>query len=328
MQKNVRFLIAGLLIALLLSACGPQATPTQAENLQGVPTQVELQGTLTISGAFALYPMMTRWGEEFQKLHPAVQFDLSAGGAGKGMTDAISGAVDIGMVSRDVTTDEEALGAYWVAVTKDAVFPSISDKNPVLSDLLAKGVKRDTLVKIFITGEIKTWGEVVGKPEVTDEIHVYTRSDACGAAEVWAKYLGGKQEDLLGIGVFGDPGLLDAVVKDPLGIGYNNLNYAYDMSTGKPVADSMIIPIDMNENGQADADELLETKAEAVDAVATGKYPSPPARALNLVTKGKPSGLVKTFIEWILTDGQQFIGEVGYIQLTTDQLETSLQKIR
>jgi len=315
-------------MALLLSACGPQATPTQAENLQGVPTQVELQGTLTISGAFALYPMMTRWGEEFQKLHPAVQFDLSAGGAGKGMTDAISGAVDIGMVSRDVTTDEEALGAYWVAVTKDAVFPSISDKNPVLSDLLAKGVKRDTLVKIFITGEIKTWGEVVGKPEVTDEIHVYTRSDACGAAEVWAKYLGGKQEDLIGIGVFGDPGLLDAVVKDPLGIGYNNLNYAYDMSTGKPVADSMIIPIDMNENGQADADELLETKAEAVDAVATGKYPSPPARALNLVTKGKPSGLVKTFIEWILTDGQQFIGEVGYIQLTTDQLETSLQKIR
>ena len=65
-----------------------------------------------------------------------------------------------------------------------------------------------------------------------------------------------------------------------------------------------------------------------MDAVATGKYPSPPARALNLVTKGKPSGLVKTFIEWILTDGQQFIGEVGYIQLTTDQLETSLQKIR
>ncbi len=328
MQKNVRFLIAGLLIALLLSACGPQATPTQAENLQGVPTQVELQGTLTISGAFALYPMMTRWGEEFQKLHPGVQLDLSAGGAGKGMTDAISGAVDIGMVSRDVTTDEEALGAYWVAVTKDAVFPSISNKNPVLSDLLAKGVKRDTLAKIFITGEIKTWGEVVGKPAVTDEIHVYTRSDACGAAEVWAKYLGGKQEDLLGIGVFGDPGLLDAVVKDPLGIGYNNLNYAYDMDTGKPVADSMVIPIDMNENGQADADELLETKAEAVDAVATGKYPSPPARALNLVTKGKPSGLVKTFIEWILTDGQQFIGEVGYIQLTTDQLETSLQKIR
>ena len=328
MQKNVRFLIAGLLIALLLSACGPQATPTQAENLQGVPTQVELQGTLTISGAFALYPMMTRWGEEFQKLHPGVQLDLSAGGAGKGMTDAISGAVDIGMVSRDVTTDEEALGAYWVAVTKDAVFPSISDKNPVLSDLLAKGVQRDTLAKIFITGEIKTWGEVIGKLEVTDEIHIYTRSDACGAAEVWAKYLGGKQEDLTGIGVFGDPGLLDAVVKDPLGIGYNNLNYAYDMSTGKPVADSMIIPIDMNENGQADADELLETKAEAVDAVATGKYPSPPARALNLVTKGKPSGLVKTFIEWILTDGQQFIGEVGYIQLTTDQLETSLQKIR
>ena len=74
---------------------------------------------------------------------------------------------------------------------------------------------------------------MVGRPEVTDPIHVYTRSDAAGAPETWAKYLGKKQENLQGIGVYGDPGLLDAVVKDPLGIGYNNLNYAYDPKTGK-----------------------------------------------------------------------------------------------
>jgi len=64
---------------------------------------------------------------------------------------------------------------------------------------------------------------------VTDPIHVFTRADACGAADVWAKFLGDmKQEDLLGIAVQADPGLLEAVVKDPLAIGYNNLNYAYD----------------------------------------------------------------------------------------------------
>ena len=52
--------------------------------------------------------MMTRWAEEFQKTYPQVQFDISAGGAGKGMTDALSGAVDIGMVSRTVKDEEIA----------------------------------------------------------------------------------------------------------------------------------------------------------------------------------------------------------------------------
>ena len=178
--------------------------------------------------------MMQRWAEEFKKANPNVNFDVSAGGAGKGMTDALAGAVDIGMVSREVTTEEEDKGAFAIPVTKDAVFPTISDKNPVLANLLAKGVTQEIFIGIFITGDIKTWGQVIGKPEITDEIHVYTRSDSCGAAEVWAKYLGNKkQEDLQGIGVSGDPGLLDAVVKDPLGIGFNNLNYALRFSQWK-----------------------------------------------------------------------------------------------
>jgi phosphate transport system substrate-binding protein len=244
------------------------------------------------------------------------------------MADALAGAVDIGMVSREVTAEEEAKGAYWVSVTKDAVFPMVNEQNPVLQDLLAKGVTKDTFIKIYITGEITTWGQMVGKPEITDEIHVFTRSDAAGAPEVWAKYMGKKQEDLLGVGVFGDPGLLDAVAKDPLGIGYNNLGYAYDMASGKPVAGTVAIPIDQNENGQADADEFLETKTEAIDMVAAGKYPSPPARVLNLVTKGKPEGLMQAFIEWIITDGQAFVGEAGYVMLTQDQLDESLKKVR
>ncbi len=157
---------------------------------------------------------------------------------------------------------------------------------------------------------------------------MYTRADSCGAAEVWAKYLGNKkQEDLLGIGVSSDPGLLDAVIKDPLGIGYNNLNYAYDTS-GKPVTGAAIVPIDANGDGKADADELLETKEEAQHSVASGLYPSPPARALNLVTLDKPSGIVQEFIRWILTDGQQYVGEAGYVSLTDEQIQESLDKVK
>lgn len=321
MKTSYKFVTLLLIVIMLVPLAGCKATPSG----QSSDT---LEGTITVSGAFALYPMMVKWGEEYQKLHPKVQFDISAGGAGKGMTDALSGAVDIGMVSRDITTDEEAKGAFWVAVNKDAVFGAINPKNPVYEELMAQGVNQDILKKIFITGEITTWGQVVNKPEVTDAIHIYTRSDACGAADAWSKYLGGKQENLKGIGVSGDPGLLDAVVKDPLGIGYNNLNYAYDTKTGIAVSGAAVLPIDTNGNGKVDADETLDTKAKAVEAVASEKYPSPPARALNLVTNGKPSGLVLDFITWVLNDGQQYLAEVGYIVLPKDQLDAQKAKLK
>ena len=86
--------------------------------------------------------------------------------------------------------------------------------------------------------------------------------------------------------------------------------------------------IDVNNNGQVDTNEVLTTKAQAVRAVANGKYPSPPARAENLVTKGKPEGLTRAFIQWILTDGQQYLEEAGYIPLPPDQLNSSLGKIQ
>ena len=315
------FIFSILLLALTLAGC------SQAGN-SGGPSG-DLSGTLTISGAFALYPMMTRWGEEFQKLHPNVQFDTSAGGAGKGMSDALAGAVDIGMVSRAIHPEEVDKGAFWVSVTKDAVFLALNEENPVWADIHQRGVTKETLIDIYITGKITTWGQVVGKPEITDPIHVFTRSDACGASDAWAGYLGGKkQENLKGIGVFGDPGLLDAVAKDPLGIGYNNLNYAFDAATGLPVKGTHVGPLDVNGNNQADPDEIYDTKAQAIKAIATGKYPSPPARDLNLVTKGKPGGLTAEFIKWILTDGQKYVDEVGYIPLTADQLKTELDKLQ
>ena len=65
-----------------------------------------MKGTVRISGAWALYPMMVKWGEEFRKTYPNIRIDISAGGAGKGIADALAGMVDIGMVSRDIRPEE------------------------------------------------------------------------------------------------------------------------------------------------------------------------------------------------------------------------------
>ena len=293
-----------------------------------VGTVGELKGTIRVSGAWALYPMMVKWAEEYQRIHPGVKVEVSAGGAGKGMADALAGLVDIGMVSRDIYPDEIEKGAFYVIVTKDAVVATMNRDNPVLRDILAKGVTRQTFYNIYIAGNVTTWGQVVDRPDVNDEIHVYTRSDAAGAPETWARYLSKRQEDLRGVGVYGDPGLLEAVGKDRLGIGFNNIGYAYDTASKKQLEATRVIPIDINENGRIDPEEdFYDTKDEIVQAIAEGLYPSPPARNEHLVAKGRFTGMAKDFVKWILTDGQKYVEEMGYVPLPSEVIQEQLGKL-
>ncbi len=162
-------------------------------------SQEKPSGQISISGAFALYPMVVRWADEYKKINPDVRFDISAGGAGKGISDALSGMVEIGMVSREIYPEEMKKGAFPIAVTKDAVVATISEKNPSLNTIMTTGLKKEAGNNIWITGKCKTWAQAFGGKSTTP-IHIYTRSDACGAAEMWAKFFGKKQEDLLGVG--------------------------------------------------------------------------------------------------------------------------------
>src|ERR1700748_1212278 len=132
----------------LLSAIGLSISVTASSFVNKgettpIPPADDLEGTINISGAFALYPITVKWAEEFKKLHPNVKFNISAGGAGKGITDALSGLVDIGLASRDISPEEVKKGAYTVYVTKDAVVPTFNVANPNAAILTAKGLKRD-----------------------------------------------------------------------------------------------------------------------------------------------------------------------------------------
>jgi phosphate transport system substrate-binding protein len=291
--------------------------------------QEKRSGQISISGAFALYPMVIRWADEYKKINPGVRFDISAGGAGKGISDALNSMVEIGMVSREIYPEELKKGAFPVAVTKDAVVAVVSELNPALNEILANGLKQDAGNNIWITGRYTTWAQAFGAKQAIP-MHIYTRSDACGAAEMWAKFYGKKQEDLLGVGVFGDPGLAQAVKKDPLGIGYNNIGYAYDAATRKQIKGIRVVPIDLNNNGKIDNDEdFYSSMNDLIAAIASGKYPSPPARELYFVMKGSPKNnkVLTDFIKWVLSDGQKFVNEAGYISLTKEKIESEKKKL-
>lgn len=317
-MKTTNTLIIGVLISFI--------TLTSSTGIKkSAPS--DLKGNISISGAFALYPIAVKWAEEFKKIHPNVKIDISAGGAGKGITDVLSNVTDIGLVSRDLNPEEIKKGAFPIAVTKDAVIPTVSANNPFLAQLKTRGVKKEEFNNLFITGKIRSWSQLGFKSSAP--VHVYTRSDAAGAAETWAKYFGKKQEDLLGVAVYGDPGLAQAVKKDPSGVGFNNIVYIYDSKTKKATNGLVVLPIDLNKNGKIDPDEnFYDAVDDLIKAIATGKYPSPPARDLYFVTKGKPQHpIVIEFTKWILTEGQKYVHEAGYIQLSDEKLKTEKGKL-
>ena len=286
----------------------------------------ELSGTITLSGAWAIYPTAVAWAEEFQKLHPKVRIDVSAGGAGKGAADAIAGLVDIGMVSRDPDPSEIKRGILPVYILHDAVYPIVSDKNPALGELLKKGINKKTWEGIYISGIITSWDQAV-KSQTAKPIHIYTRSDSCGAAASWAAYLGKKQEDLKGVGVYGDPGLLEAAKRDPVGIGYSNFSYVFTRE-GTVVSGAKLVPIDSNNNGIADPDEIYTTRESAIKAIRSGRYPA--TRKNYFFVKGKPQGLVKEFLEFALSEeGAKIVDEVGAsLPLTETERSKSLKTLQ
>ncbi len=86
--KSIKIILITVLIGALLAGCvsNPKTETQPAPTVVATSTSVtpsqtsvnsqELSGTITLSGAFALYPMAVRWGEEFKKLHPNVKIDI------------------------------------------------------------------------------------------------------------------------------------------------------------------------------------------------------------------------------------------------------------
>lgn len=320
---------------LLLASCG-----SKGEVKRDADGKEVLSGYITLSGAFALYPLAIQWADEFHRLHPDVDIDISAGGAGKGITDVLADQVDIAMVSRELKPAEEERGAFAYAVAKDAVVPTINATNPVYKELMQTGLTQEAAKGLW-DGTILSWGEVLAisqklagagsaaSSSSSAKVNVYTRSDACGAAETWAKFLGAKQEDLKGTGVFGDPGIAETLQKDVNGIGFNNIGYAYNDKTHKPMKGIAILPIDVNNDGKIEPEErFYDTMEQLMAAISEGKYPSPPARNLYLVTAGKTKNpVVREFLKYVITKGQKLTAPAGFVNINKEQQKKGLSNL-
>ncbi len=316
-----------LIKLVIFSGCNPDRLLD--ENPQGnSPNFEELEGTLRISGTYALDPLVTQWVEEFKRKHPEILFEIKKTGTGKGMEDLLSGEIELAMVSRELTIEDEEKGIWKIGVAKDGVVAIINEENPYLNDILSRGITFGEFVDIFTNEKTQNWGKVL-KIENNDPIIVFTRSDNSGAAELWAKFLRIEKRDLKGIEVEGDESMIHSILNEPLGLGFCNSIFAYDKTTRKEISGIKVVPIDHNYNGIIEKNEKFYDSLDLIQrAMWLGKYPCHLFRTLYFVSKEKPQNeLVIEFLKWVLTDGQEQVGIEGYVKLKNSEIKMNLKML-
>ena len=316
------------LVFILVSGCNSPRNKKEIA-LPGEAEKTELSGSFSISGAYALYPLIKKLAEDFTAIHPGVRIEVEKEGTGEGITKLLEGKCQLAMISRPLTDEEATAGLWVIPVAKDGVAPIANQRNPHIQKLLNQGLSPDEFMYIFTSGKRITWGEVLDTNS-NDKITVYTRADESGAAEVWASFMYKKASDLRGTGITGDDEMIRTIQNDPLAIGFCNFSYAFDVSTGERIRDIQIIPADLDFDNKIDrVEEPFRTLEEAHRSLWLGFFPDQLCRELTLGSKGKPTDpAVIEFLYYVLGDGQSNVKRTGFCPLNNVYINWSLDLLK
>ena len=246
---------------------------------------------IVVKGSDTFVILAQRWAEVYMKSNSSVAIQVTGGGSGVGISALINGSTDIANASRKMKASEKdklkerynTLGVE-VACAKDGITVYLNPANKV------KELSIKQLSEIF-KGNIKNWKEVGG---ADGEIKLYGRENSSGTYVFF-------QENV----VKGDyapncqtlPGtaaVVNAVKKDPAGIGYGGAAYAEGIEICKVKKDDKSVGY-----------------IPTAETIKTGEYPI--TRYLYMYLKNKPTGAIKSYIDWILSpEGQKLVVEVGY----------------
>jgi phosphate transport system substrate-binding protein len=313
---------------LIIFGCKSRKTD-QAQIKSGTDAKKELSGNFTIGGAYALYPLVSKWADDFMKIHPSVKIVVNSTGTGKGIEDLIFGKNLLAMVSRPIADDEYNEGIWIVPVAKDGVAAIVNQDNPYLNRIIKQGLSPNEFLKVFTSDKPITWGELLDTAGKDNAI-VYTRADESGAADVFANFLFVKSSDLKGTKVTGDNEMIENIQKHPLAIGYCNFSYAFDLMSGDRKKGIQIVPADLDYDNKIESKEIPFSNLEkAHRGLWLGLYPKNLCRELYIGSKGKPTQeAVVEFIKYILTEGQDDVKSSGLCVLNDVYIEYSLEKLK
>ncbi len=257
-----------------------------------VPPALAARRGITIKGSDTMVILGQRWAELYMTSHPGAVVQVTGGGSGTGIAALINGTTDVCASSRPMKDDEKLklrdrfqTTGTEIAVARDGLSIYVNESNPVKDLSLAQ-------LRAIYTGEATNW-KAFGGPDA--RIVLYSRENSSGTYVYFKDHvLQGRDYAAAAQTLPGTAAVVNAVSKDPNGIGYGGAAYA------KGVRE---LPVRRDERAPA------ITPSEAT--VRDGSYPI--TRELYFYTRQRPAGDVKAFVDWVLSaEGQRIVTQVGY----------------
>jgi phosphate transport system substrate-binding protein len=281
-------------------------------------------------------PLSTEWASRVVGYFPTFRFNPSGGGSGVGQSDAATGTVQIGASSSFPKED-------WRTANPDVhILPVSADALGVVVNPSVNATMKldcDQAVAIFARF-VTTWEDFEStfnvQVDATGEINVYVRSDASGTTATFGKWLEtadetanpyqnytweyGDSEEIAWhgdiVGAEGNPGVAAAVESDIQGIGYVGLAFMEGLlpcDLYNPALDEYIEPTVENALNSL-PDVITDPGVNLFNNDKADAYPI--ARLLfYLVNPTVLEWPTIAFLDWCLTQGQQYIPNVGYVPI-------------
>jgi phosphate transport system substrate-binding protein len=250
-------------------------------------------------GSDTLVNVAQSWSEAYQKVDPNVAVAVTGGGSGTGFAALVNGTVDIANASRSIKeSEQEAITAKGqpaveFVVGYDALAVFLHPNNPISQFTL------EQLADIYAEdGQTTSWSQLgVTVPGCSsDEIVRVSRQNNSGTYAYFREAVLKEHDYKLGSrDMHGSKDVVDLVSSTPCAIGYSGLAYA---------TDEVKMPCILSEDG---SECVSPSEKTALD----GTYPI--ARPLFMYTVGQPTGAIKDYLDWVLSDaGQCILQEIGY----------------
>lgn len=259
------------------------------------------EGSIQIKGSDTMVNLGQAWAEAFMEENPGAFIAVTGGGSGTGIAALINGTCDIAQSSRDISEKELTLAAQSgrevkeIMTALDALAVVVHPTNPVIQ------LSIDQLSGIF-TGQLTNWKEVGGNDlvilvlsrERNSGTHVYFLEEVVrkGNAE-------GPEEYAPSVLMMpSSQAIVQEVADNPAAIGYFGMGYL-----GPGVKAIRIFG--------ADVGNYVEPTLEHV---VDGTYPL--ARPLHFYLPGAPAGVVKEFVDFVLSErGQSIVLDMDFVPL-------------
>ncbi len=109
-----------------------------------------LSGSITISGSSSVYPIMEVLVENYTALNPMVRITLLQSDSTTGLNDALTGASDIALSSRELKRSEVDKGLTSTTIALDGIAVIVNNENAI-SSLTSSEIKN------IYTGSVTSW---------------------------------------------------------------------------------------------------------------------------------------------------------------------------